>query len=525
MSRSGGEAVARALAAHGVELAWGIPGTHNLEIYAHLTAAGIRHVLPRHEQGAAFASDGFARVTARPGVCITTSGPAVLNAATALGQAYSDSVPVLLVSAGMPLRRPGRGTGHLHETRDLTGALEAIVGVSHRVGSVEEIPVAVAQAFATMTSGRPRPQHIEIPFDVLEERADVAIPAPVAIAVPEPDGAALDAAAALLAGARRPAVIAGGGAQGAAGALAAVAERLDAPVVTTFNGKGAFDEDHPLSGGTGLHRWPVHELVGESDVLLVVGSELAPADLWEGPLPEGPRIVRIDVDPAQLVTNAVPEVAVAGDADRALRGLLGRLGDGPGGVEAGRAARWAERLRDDARAAGARWDWILDAIGAALGRSGVLAGDSTMVCYYGAAARVRRHVPRSFLYPTGFGTLGYGLPAAIGAKLAKPDERVLALLGDGGIMFTLPELASAAALGIALPVVVVDNAGYGEIRDEMQARGDDPLAVDIAPPDFVAVARGLGCHAVHVEDAGAFADALETAFGADRPTLVHVPGA
>jgi acetolactate synthase-1/2/3 large subunit len=525
MSRSGGEAVAQALAAHGVDLAWGIPGTHNLEIYAHLTAAGIRHVLPRHEQGAAFAADGFARVTGRPGVCITTSGPAVLNAATALGQAYSDSVPVLLVSAGMPLRRPGRGIGHLHETRDLTGALEGIVGVSHRVGSVEEIPVAVAQAFATMTSGRPRPQHIEIPFDVLEERADVAIPAPVAIAVPDPDGAALDAAAAVLGGARRPVVIAGGGAQGAARALAAVVERLGAPVVTTFNGKGAFDEDHPLSGGTGLHRRPVHELVGESDVLLVVGSELAPADLWEGPLPDGPRIVRIDVDPAQLVTNAVPEVAVAGDADRALRGLLGRLGDAPAGAEAGRAARWAERLRADARAAGARWDWILDAIGASLGRTGVLAGDSTMVCYYGAAVRVRRHVPRSFLYPTGFGTLGYGLPAAIGAKLAKPGERVLALLGDGGIMFTLPELASAAALRIALPVVVVDNAGYGEIRDEMQARGDDPLAVDIAPPDFVAVARGLGCHGVHVEDARALADSLEAAFGAGRPTLVHVPGA
>jgi len=255
----------------------------------------------------------------------------------------------------------------------------------------------------------------------------------------------------------------------------------------------------------------------------VVGSELAPADLWEGPLPDGPRIVRIDVDPAQLVTNAAPEVAVAGDARRALEGLLARLGDGTAGAERGSGR--AERLRDDAREAGARWDWILDAIAASLGRSGVLAGDSTMVCYYGAAARVRRHTPRSFLYPTGFGTLGYGLPAAIGAKLAKPEERVLALLGDGGIMFTLPELASAAALGIALPVVVVDNAGYGEIRDEMQARGDDPLAVDIAPPDFVAVARGLGCHAVHVEDATAFADALETAFTADRPTLVHVPGA
>ena len=222
------------------------------------------------------------------------------------------------------------------------------------------------------------------------------------------------------------------------------------------------------------------------------------------------------------MTNAVPEVALHGDAERALSGLLARLGAGaPGDGE--RGSRWGERLRAEARASGASWDWLLDGVATALGRDGILTADNTKAAYLGAAARVRRHVPRTFFFPTGYGTLGYALPAAIGAKLARPAVRVLALLGDGGVMFTLPELASAAQLGMPLPVVIVDNAGYGEIRDEMRARGDAPLAVDIAPPDFVAVARGLGCHAVHVDDAAALATGLEEACAADRPTLIHVP--
>ena len=195
---TGGRAVAHALAAHGVEVVWGIPGTHNLEIYAGLSAAGIRHLSPRHEQGAGFAADGYSRVTGRPGVCVTTSGPAVLNAATALGQAYSDSIPVLLVAAGMPLRAPGLGNGELHETKDLVGALDGIVGYAHRVTSVAEIPVAVAQAFARMATGRPRPVVIEIPLDVLAEEGDVqAVPAPPP-PVLAPPPSAVDAAAALL---------------------------------------------------------------------------------------------------------------------------------------------------------------------------------------------------------------------------------------------------------------------------------------------------------------------------------------
>jgi acetolactate synthase-1/2/3 large subunit len=521
---SGGEAVARSLAAHGVDLVWGIPGTHNLAIYAALPAAGIRHVLPRHEQGAAFAADGYARVSGRPGVCVTTSGPAVLNAATALGQAYSDSIPVLLVSAGMPVDHPAGGNGELHETRDLGAAMRGVIGTSRRVTSVAEIPEAIAEAFAAMASGRPRPQHVEVPLDLLDARAETEPRGPRvgATAAPEPDAVA--AAAQLLAGARRPAIVAGGGARGAADPLRRLAERVGAPVLTTFNGKGTLPEDHPLSVGAGLHREAAHALMADSDVLLVAGSELAPADLWTGPLPAGPAIVRVDVEPEQVAVNADPEVAIVADAGAALAAVAERLGPGEP-ADPARAASWHERLWAEGRQLGERWGWLLDGIEAALGREGVLAGDSAMVCYLGAVARLRRYEPGSFLYPTGFGTLGYGLPAAIGAKLAAPDRRVLALMGDGGVMFTLPELAAAAALRIALPVVVVDNGGYGEIRNEMLERGDEPLAVDLPELDFPAVARGLGCEGVRVEDEDALERELERAFAAARPTLLHVPGA
>jgi thiamine pyrophosphate-dependent acetolactate synthase large subunit-like protein len=517
---TGGRAVTEALAAHGVDLVWGIPGTHNLEIYAHLSAAGIRHVSPRHEQGAGFAADGYARVTGRPGVCVLTSGPATLNAATALGQAYSDSVPVLAVSAGMPLRHPGRGNGELHETKDQHAALNAIVAYSHRVTSVAEIPFAVAQAFAEMTTGRPRPVHLEIPVDVLEERGDVEVVGPLRSPLSTPGAEALEGASTRLAAAARPAILVGGGARGAAAEVRAVAERLGAPVVCTINGKGVLPEDHPLSVGAGLARSVVQGLVEDSDLVLVVGSGLAPSEQWLGPLPLAEKVVRFDIDATQAVTNALPLVAVVGDAAPALAGLLGRLGGTADDGE--RAARWRARHLEEARVLGARWSWILDGIAAALGRDGIVAGDSAMVCYHGAVAALPRYTPASFLYPTGYGTLGYGLPAAIGAKLGRPDARVIALLGDGGIMFTVAELAAAAQLRLPLPVVVVDNGGYGEIRNEMAERKDPIHAVDLDVPDFVGLGRALGCAGAVVADGATLVDALERGFAADRPTVLHV---
>jgi acetolactate synthase-1/2/3 large subunit len=276
--------------------------------------------------------------------------------------------------------------------------------------------------------------------------------------------------------------------------------------------------------GAGLGRATVRDLARDSDCVLIVGSEMAPSDLWLGPLDLDGKAVRIDIDPAQAVTNVVPVASVVGDAAVALEGLLDRLGERPatdGDVD--RVTRWRARFAEDAAHEAERWSWLLDGIAQALGEDGIVAADSAMVCYYGAIPALPAYRPRSFLYPTGYGTLGYAVPAALGAKLGRPSARVLALAGDGGVMFTIAELAAGAEAGLAVPVVVVDNGGYGEIRKEMRERGDDPVAVDFPGIDFAALGRALNCHGTRAESADALDDALERAFAADRPTLIHVP--
>lgn len=517
-TRTGGQALVDALVDHGVDVVFGIPGTHNLEIYRHLALQGVRHVSTRHEQGAGYAADGYARTTGRVGVAVVTSGPALLNTAAAVGQAWSDSVPVLVVSPGLPLRHPATGNGLLHESRDQGAAMAALSAASLRATSVAEIPTAVAQAFAIMTSGRPRPVHLEVPLDVLAESAEVPRVAPLARAAAVPTDDALARAVERLAAAERPVLVVGGGAKGAAAQVRDLAERLGAPVVTTTNGKGVLPEDHPLSLGAGVHLPAVRQLVEECDLVLAVGTELAPSDLWYGPLPVTGKLVRIDVDPVGAVTNSAPEVALVGDAAATLDALLGRVEQRPSTQD---VAGWRERKTKDSRTEGAEWLDVVDALAAALPRDAVVAADNAMACYYGAMANVPTHTPASFLFPTGFGTLGFGLPAAIGAKVGNPDRPVVAMLGDGGVMFTVQELATAAVLGIALPVIVVDNSGYGEIRNEMADRDDPVHAVTFPAPDFAALGRALGCLGTTVGPDGLTA-AVREALDADLPTVIHV---
>jgi acetolactate synthase-1/2/3 large subunit len=519
--RNGGQALVDALVAHGVDTVFGIPGTHNLAAFAALATSPIRTVLTRHEQGAGYAADGYARVAGRPGVCLTTTGPAILNALAAAAQAWSDSVPVLFISPGMPTGHPGRGNGLLHEVKNQQAALEAVVAYSHRVTSVAEIPLAVTYAFSAMCTGRPRPVHIEIPLDLLDAETDVHIVEPVAPVRPVPDTTTLGRAAERLAASAEPVLIVGGGAKGAAAEVRAMAEHLGAPVLMTANGKGVFNEAHPLAVGSGVHHPASRALLESADVVLAVGTELAPSDFWYGPVALSDKLIRIDIDAAALVTNADPDVRLLGDATATLR-LLAELVPAADRDGDERAAAARERLRADAAAEGAPWLDIMAALSPVVDERTVVAADSNMASYYGALSNLRVHRAAGFLYPTGVGTLGYGLPAALGAALAEPNSRVLAILGDGGIMFTLPELAAAAQQGLAIPVIVVDNGGYGEIRNEMVDRGEPDQAVALGGIEFPALARALGCHGVTVSAVSELTAEVEAAFAADRPTLVHV---
>ncbi|GAA0442043.1 hypothetical protein Acor_05740 [Acrocarpospora corrugata] len=509
------QALALTLTAHGVDTVFGIPGTHNLAIYQALTEAGVHCVTTRHEQGAGYAADGYARATGRPGVVLTTTGPAVLNAATALAQAYSDSSPILLISPGVPLAHPRLGRGYLHEAKDQSRALDSLCAWSHRVTSPGELPAALARAFTAFTEGRPRPIHLEIPVDLLDLPTDVPPASPLTVPPRAPDPAAVTSAATLLGTARRPAIVLGGGVHHSrAGTLAlTLAERLGAPIVTTANGKAAVPESHPLALGATLHLPSVQTWLAGRDVVLAVGTELAPSDLWADDFRLTGRLIRIDVDPAQMHGDHPATIPIVADATSALDALLAQVTARPTPPE-------RPPLEPDLARLASRWAPELKAIRDALPADAIVAADNSMFCYYGALGALPIDPPGRFLYPTGFGTLGFALPAAIGAKVARPDTPVAVLAGDGAFQFSVQELATAVELGLPIPIVISVNGGYGEIRAEMLARGMAPVAVDLHTPDFAAVADAYGACGVAVDTPEQLSEAVGKALRASGPTVI-----
>ncbi|EWT03612.1 acetolactate synthase [Intrasporangium oryzae NRRL B-24470] len=522
---SGGAAVIDALVAHGVTDVFGIPGTHNLELYRHLRGSGIRHVVTRHEQGAGYAADGYARVSGRPGVLVTTSGPGITNAVTALATSYADSVPTLAISPGAPRGRVGADVGWLHELKNQQAALEAVTDRSIRVERADDIPEVVADIFEGFATRRPRPVHLEVPVDVLEgewlRRPGARRPLPEPV---RPGARAVEAAAAALARASRPVVIAGGGSRRAADHVAALAN-LGIPVLTTVNGKGVLDERHAAALGASARLVAAHEVVNDADVLLVVGSELGDSDLWGGVVAPGRAgertVIRVDLDPRQLHKNVRADVPLLGDAAAVLGELVAALhAAGAPSWPAERAAEARRRIDAEADERSEPWAQIQRSLAAALPADTVVAGDSSQVTYYGTVHYWPFGTANRLLYPTGYATLGYGLPAAIGAKVADPGRPVVALFGDGAAMFSIQELVTATELGLGLPVVVVDNGGYAEIREQMVDRGITPEAVDLYRPDLPALAKAIGAHGIAVDDAADLGRAVASALSADRPTVI-----
>jgi acetolactate synthase-1/2/3 large subunit len=518
---NGGRAVVQALAAHGVDTVFGIPGTHNLEIYRWLREFGITPVTPRHEQGAGYAADAYAWVSGRPGVVLTTSGPGLLNAAAAAATSWAESRPVLLLSPGAPTGTEGADLGQLHETKDSSGALDRIVSWSRRVESPEAAAAAVAAAFAGFASGRPRPVHVEIPLDVLDAPWSGSVPRPAAPTRPTlPPGPARQAAE-LMAAARRPLIVAGGGAVDAADALRGLAEIVGAPVATTVNGKGVLDEGHPLALGASVRLRALQDEAAAGDAVLVVGSELGDSDLWGGRI-TGRALIRLDVDERQLHKNARADLTLRADADAGLRAMIAALDGSPTAAGEGRAASLRAACRKEALRDGGEYEQVNAAVRAALPAEAILTGDSSQVSYLGSVHFFDLPAPRRFCYMPGFATLGYGLPAAIGAALAAPGRPVACLLGDGALMFSVQELATAVELGLPIPVVVVDNGGYAEIKAQQLARDIPPVAVDLRTPDLALLATAMGARGVRVSDPAEVTEHVRAALAAVGPTVIHL---
>ncbi|MCV6605274.1 MAG: thiamine pyrophosphate-binding protein, partial [Porticoccaceae bacterium] len=322
-----GEVLAKYLEAYGIDTAFGIPGTHTIELYRGLPQTGIRHITPRHEQGAGFMADGYARVTGKPAACITVSGPGAYNIATAMGQALQDSVPMLVISADNNSWEKGLGEGRLHETRNLQAAMAECSVWSHTLARPDELPKVMARAFAIFSSQRPGPVHLTLPLDVITASADqVSVETWALPSRPAPTGNAITAAAALLNSARRPVLALGGGASDAADVVRQLADKLDAPVTLTHNAKGLLPADHPLLVNTSPSYQPVRDLYQGADVILGIGTEFSETDydfFFNGKFSLGTaQLVRIDIDSNQLTRNVRPDVAICADSGYAIEALL-----------------------------------------------------------------------------------------------------------------------------------------------------------------------------------------------------------
>ncbi len=520
-----GEALIHLLEAHGVDTVFGIPGVHTVELYRGLAASNIRHITPRHEQGAGFMADGYARASGRPGVAFVITGPGLTNTITAMGQARADSVPMLVISGVNATRTLGKGHGFLHELPDQRGMMEKVALFSQRITEATELPAALARAFSLFATARPGPVHIEIPIDVMALPADGLVAAPIDSARPKAKAADIAEAARLADAAQRPIILAGGGARQAQAPLTRLAERLGAPVVQTANARGLMHR-HPLAVPASPSLKAVRKLIAEADLVIAAGTEFGPTDYdmyGDGDFPAPANLVRIDIDPDQISRHPA-NVRIQADCGEAIEALLAKLGRALAPVSAGGEAR-AAAARDEARsgldpAMQAQIE-VVETIRDTL-PGAIVVGDSTQPIYAANLYYDHDRPAGWFNAATGFGALGYGPAAAIGAAIAVPGTPVVCLTGDGGFQFTLPEIG--AALDAEAPVIFVvwNNRGYREIETSMRDVGVEPVGVSPAPPDFGKLAEAYGIAAEKLSGPHGLREALLRATAANRPCLIEI---
>ena len=524
---TGGDLVVEALRRERVRHVFGIPGYHNLAIYdALLRQRDVVHVLARHEAGAAFMADGYARASGEPGVVLVTTGPGATNALTPLVESYAGSVPIVLIASDIASDLVGRDLGALHEVPNQIECFRPVTRWAEALTEARAIPGAIAGAFDLLRTGRPGPIALSIPCDFLTARLEAPQPAGGHGARPPCHVADVEEAAGLLARATRPLVVAGGGviAAGAEHELQAVVRRLGAPVIATVAGRGAISERDALFHGVLPDRRACAEPLRTADVILAVGTKFGHRSLEKlgVSLGSGQALVHLDLDPAVIGRVFKPRVAIVGDARDGLGRLLSALG--PGAPAAG----W-----DRARLAGLRADAgprytpaiaaLVEALRGALPEDAIVVNDQTGLTYW-MEWRFPVLRPRTFLYPTGSATLGYAVPAAIGAKIARPDRAVVAVAGDGGFMYSVNELATAVKYRLPIVFLVVNDGRFGAIHWLQERLFGRAGEADLVNPDFPALARAFGGRGERVEAAG-LGDGLHRALAADGPTVLELQAA
>ncbi len=523
---TGAEALVKSLEAEGVDTVFAVPGVQIMSIFDALHGSeAISLVTARHEQGAAYMADGYARVSKKPGVALVVPGPGALNATAAIGTAFATSSPVLLISGQIPSASLGRSEGQLHEVEEQLDVFRPITKWNTRVTEVNEIPAAVHEAFRQMTTGRPRPVELEVPPDILAATGEVELIEAERYPVVEPDAAALARAAAALAAAERPAMVAGGGTlrAGASAEVIELAELLGAPVLGTQQSKGVMPPDHPLFVGVQYAGVGVGvELLAGSDVILAVGTRF----LIPGFQVSADQVlIKIDIDPQELAKDHGAEITLQADARATLGALvseLKRLGKTPAGAGANARAQVFSRqyrgyLEDIAPE---QMAWV-QAVRDATSPDAVFVAGVTNTGYW---SNLGFDVPPEgeFISSGYFGNLGYAFPTALGAKVAAGSRQVVAVCGDGGFMYSPQELATAKQYGINLVTVVFDNGAFGASRWDQQHRyGNRAIGTELFNPDWDTLAAAFGVRSMSVDSPDELRTALREAFVADEPVLIH----
>ncbi|NBZ88341.1 5-guanidino-2-oxopentanoate decarboxylase [Stagnihabitans tardus] len=480
--RTVGERLVEGLAARGVKVVFGIPGVHTVELYRGLSESPVRHVTARHEQGCAFMADGYARASGQPGVAFVITGPGITNAITAMAQSREDSVPVLVISGVNRRDSLGRGLGRLHELPD-QGAMIATLCPTRQITAPEEVGPVLDWAWALLTTGRPGPVHIEVPTDVMPLPCPPLAPPAAPAPEPEPPADQLAQAAGLLNAAHRVVILAGGGARGQEAKLKALAEALDAPVIQTTNARGMM-HGHPLVVPASPSLAPVRDLIQGADQILAVGTEIGQTDYdmyADDGLPDLSAMIRIDRDPAQLArwTAALP---LLGDAGATMAALLPRVTprsrEGAARAEATRHA--ARAILGDLSATMPGQLDMVEAIRSALPGAQIV-GDSTQPVYAGNLYYDHDRPGGWFNAATGYGALGFGPGAAVGAAMANPGVKTVCLIGDGGLQFSPGELRTAVDERLPITFLVWNNAAFREIADAMRGANTEVIGCHPSP--------------------------------------------
>lgn len=546
---TGAEIIVEYLVKRGVRLAAGIPGHGSWTLTDALVdrSDAIRTIQVMHEQSAVHLADGFYRASGEPMLAFTSIGPGATNTVIGMATAYVDSTAVALFTGSPHTYMRGHGLLQELERRhvaDNPRIFEPVVKEWWQPSRTDDLPFVMHRAWNAMTTGRPGPILLDIPMDIQAEAADVELRDPPVVTRPRPDRDMVERAARLLAAAKRPVIVAGGGviSAEATAELRALAERLGAPVVTTWNGKGAIDETHALAGQTIGDTGSTigNALSSSADVILSVGCRFVDwsASSWRKGVTFAippTKLIQLEIDEREIGKNYPVDVPLVADARAGLRDLLDALGGGEpstayGDEIARLRAAWADQVevKSGSDAAPMTMARAVREVQAATRADAIVVTGAGLPQGMVKQRWVTRE-PRTHITSGGFSTMGFTLPAAIGAQLARPDAHVLAVCGDGDFLQTMQELSTAAILGVPVCTVVLDNSGWISIKGGQEAHFGRSTVTDFVrdgrpySPDFEAIGRAFGIHAERATEPSGVRAAVERALASGGPSLVHVP--